>query len=393
MSQFPTVLQINVRLSEGGAAAVARTIHDLADDFGYRSRFAYGYGPHGRTSARHTQYDAIRLTPRWLVAANRTAYAYRGKELDYLPWRSQRELNEALSLADVVHLHAPHSYFISFSDFAQRIIRLRKPLVWTFHDQWALTGRCALPGSCSLWKVGCPTCPDMRAYPPGRVDRAKTRAPERRDTIMRLREAVPTRFVACAAWLAQRAEAAGVGPTVKIANSVDPEYWKLASQAQNATKRPMDRRWLFVNRDLRDEAKVDWSGLSRIAQMYPEDLTVVGDHPRGPISARVYPAINQRQLYWKLLSSHEELIFTSRVDHYPLTVAEAVTAGLTVRALDSPGTREFLHTGRVALYKDMEELTEGLSQAVASRDFDVSYYAPKRMVSEYVSLYGELVHG
>lgn len=39
------------------------------------------------------------------------------------------------------------------------------PLVWIVHDDWPLTGRCAMTITCEKWKTGCGHCPFKRRYP------------------------------------------------------------------------------------------------------------------------------------------------------------------------------------------------------------------------------------
>jgi len=39
------------------------------------------------------------------------------------------------------------------------------PVVWTLHDAWPLSGRCAYFLDCGRWKTGCGKCPYPREYP------------------------------------------------------------------------------------------------------------------------------------------------------------------------------------------------------------------------------------
>lgn len=45
-------------------------------------------------------------------------------------------------------------------------------LVWTLHDHWSVTGRCAFTDGCEGWKTGCQKCPTLNNYPPVKIDRA-----------------------------------------------------------------------------------------------------------------------------------------------------------------------------------------------------------------------------
>lgn len=60
---------------------------------------------------------------------------------------------------DIVHLHLLHNFFFNLSDLP--ILSKLKPVVWTLHDPWALTGHCVHPMDCERWKTGCGDCPDL----------------------------------------------------------------------------------------------------------------------------------------------------------------------------------------------------------------------------------------
>ena len=64
--------------------------------------------------------------------------------------------------ADVVHLHLIHNN-TNFSIFSLPMISRLKPLVWTIHDPWAMTGGCEHSFECNRWLTGCaPRCPHPR---------------------------------------------------------------------------------------------------------------------------------------------------------------------------------------------------------------------------------------
>jgi len=60
--------------------------------------------------------------------------------------------------ADVVHLHLIHNY-TNFSILSLPMLSRLKPVVWTIHDPWAMTGGCEHSFECSRWLTGCsPRC-------------------------------------------------------------------------------------------------------------------------------------------------------------------------------------------------------------------------------------------
>lgn len=62
--------------------------------------------------------------------------------------------------SDVIHLHVIHGVPF-FSLLLLPVISRLKPIVWTIHDPWIMTGHCIYPMNCDRWKTGCGNCPDL----------------------------------------------------------------------------------------------------------------------------------------------------------------------------------------------------------------------------------------
>jgi glycosyltransferase involved in cell wall biosynthesis len=77
-----------------------------------------------------------------------------------------------VTAANVVHLHTLHGGYFNYRWLPE--LARRKPLVWTLHDQWALTGHCAYSFECARWRTGCGACPHPETYPAVRRDATAT---------------------------------------------------------------------------------------------------------------------------------------------------------------------------------------------------------------------------
>jgi glycosyltransferase involved in cell wall biosynthesis len=62
--------------------------------------------------------------------------------------------------AGLIHYHLIHNYIFNLNYFP--IICKMKPVVWSIHDPWPLTGHCVYPKKCERWRIGCGDCPDLR---------------------------------------------------------------------------------------------------------------------------------------------------------------------------------------------------------------------------------------
>jgi glycosyltransferase involved in cell wall biosynthesis len=70
------------------------------------------------------------------------------------------EHSELLKNADVINLHWIN-FFCSLSSL-KKIAGLKKPVVWTLHDQWLLTGGCHYASGCDKFMADCMKCPQLQ---------------------------------------------------------------------------------------------------------------------------------------------------------------------------------------------------------------------------------------
>ncbi len=66
--------------------------------------------------------------------------------------------------SDVVHLHLLHN--MEFNLQLLPILSRLKPIVWTIHDPWVISGHCIHHFNCDKWKKGCGDCPLLETYIP-----------------------------------------------------------------------------------------------------------------------------------------------------------------------------------------------------------------------------------
>lgn len=65
---------------------------------------------------------------------------------------------------DLIHMHSLCDNYLNISMFFRFLKRSNIPVIWTLHDIWAFTGRCA-KSRCDRWKDGCGKCPHLDFYP------------------------------------------------------------------------------------------------------------------------------------------------------------------------------------------------------------------------------------
>ncbi len=199
------VLHVNTAARTGGAAQVAHALFEAQRARGAAADFFSGRpeagtdeaGPEGAGTE-----DAAVMSP-LRFRANVLAYRAASVEAPFERARWARLLPPRLDACDVVHLHNAHGYYLPDAALAALLDR---PCVWTLHDLWLATGRCAAPQGCTRWETGCAPCPHPGHSPASRFDRS---GPEqaRRRVLMRAGRTV---FAVPSRWLADRMIGAGL---------------------------------------------------------------------------------------------------------------------------------------------------------------------------------------
>lgn len=396
------IVQMNVRLREGGAAAIARSLHDELSELGHHSEILYGYARRGKRDAKEEQYAATQIGSPIRAIANIALHKAAGTDVVGPSRAKRQELLAKIRAADILHLHATHSYWLPLPILKEIVLQTETPIVWTAHDRWAVTGRCAIPGDCMRWLGGCGSCPELGAYPGARIDRTSSEFASRRFNMSAILNSRSSVAVACSPWLATDLERSGVFPELQvIPNSIDRVFYDAANAARRRPAHPsdFDDRYslLFVNRDLRDPLKVNWSLLGRIADLPEVKLTIVGDNPPSdmPRSARWLPSIPDRVALAEEMVSHDGLIYTSQIETFSLVMAEAIHAGLKIHALPSEAASYMSGYGRVAIGATATDLAGELQHLVRHKDAQRSSAAGTpfqagTMTSRYMQIYRDM---
>lgn len=156
------VLQIN---SVCGYGSTGRTAVELANEIHRRNDecyIAYGYGS--------TDYpNAIRIGNKFEHYYNNAYSRLLGKQ-GYCSKESTKKFIEHIKSIDpaIIHLRNLHVNYLNLEILFNYLKESKKPVIWTLHDCWAFTGKCAYftDIGCDKWKTQCESCPQIGTYPP-----------------------------------------------------------------------------------------------------------------------------------------------------------------------------------------------------------------------------------
>jgi putative colanic acid biosynthesis glycosyltransferase len=352
------VLHVNIRASQGGAGRVALDLHRRLRLQGLDSRLVYGYASGIGDDPDVRDDDTVqRIGTRAAVIGNFATHLLVGQDLFT---GGKTILAGAIEASDVVHLHAPHHYFMNWGFFIRRIARSAKPLVITAHDWWFVTGRCGFVEGCTGWQRQCGECGAMKGRDlPTWFDFSRPNRGAKLRSIRQLGAAVsfacPSRHIA--------RDYRRVYPDTDIRvvhNCIDLEFERqLAAAPPRAAGE--GRAYLFSASDLASPGKVDADLVRALLEAGDVPLRFVGrNNPFAVEPGAWLGEVRSRRQMVEVLRGARALVFCSRMDNAPLTIMEALAAGCFVLAYQSPAAQEMLELVGGRCVADRQAMIEAI---------------------------------
>lgn len=158
-----TYVSIN-ECDTGSTGTIARGILEEFENSGYRV-FMYVH------NKKHNDDDRIRLikSSRIEYFLGRVFCKFDGSDGFHNTVATKHLIDELSSLdPDVIHLHNIHGHYINIPLFFRFLAKSKARVIWTFHDCWPFTGKCAYFSfsGCEKWKSAqCKHCREKGAYP------------------------------------------------------------------------------------------------------------------------------------------------------------------------------------------------------------------------------------
>ena len=309
----------------------------------------------------------------------------------------------------VLHFHVLHSYWLNLEEvvtFCQKVKAHKSDItfVWTLHDHWSVTGRCAFTDGCEGWKTGCQKCPTLSNYPPVKIDKAHQQLPGKRQ-MFRAMLALGCQFISPSQHVAEAFNSLyGVGRCHIINNGIDVATEAILAELPAMPAESGRPKIAVVAHDLRYDGKT--------SQQLVRAISALGDkielHTFGKFSPFAGDNVinhgfeSDKRTLMSALNQMDGLVFSSRVDNYPLILCEALSIGVPVIATHSDAAQEVLAKsgGKTFSEADVLPLVQLKKSDIAQAVFDTSLtafsqrsrvaYSGQQMLEEYVSFYQNL---
>ena len=301
--------------------------------------------------------------------------------------------------ADVIHLHWVNQGLLSLKDL-RKIFLSGKPVVWTMHDMWPVTGICHHAGDCTHYQAQCHDCPLL--YRGHRHDLSYKTFVKKQQ----LYKDANITFVACSRWLEELAKKSALTLGHTVTNLPNPINTNLFHPTDKVAARrklnlPEDKRLLlFSSMKITDKKKgIDYlvEACRLLHEKQPgfcEKLAVVVVGKESQQYADLFPFpvyclsyIGKEKEMTAVYNAVDLFVTPSLQENLPNTIMEAMSCGVPCVGFCIGGIPEMidhLHNGYVARYRSAEDLANGLCWSLTEGDYQsLSTEARRKVLSTY----------
>lgn len=156
------VIQINSHYSVGGPPRIMNGIYASLKREGHDCKIAAA-----RESVVFSE-DSILFEKPWEIKVNAIKSRLYDNEGFNAKCATKRLINRISDYnPDIIQIHNLHGYYINIEYLLDYLKQMGKPIVWTLHDCWPVTGHCPhfTMAKCEKYKYGCSKCPLKKEYP------------------------------------------------------------------------------------------------------------------------------------------------------------------------------------------------------------------------------------
>lgn len=359
------ILHISTIDNTGGAARVAYSLKDTYKELGHSSRMLVGY--------KTGDWDDVLQIPIGRIQTIINHEITNILSLQYLGYLNSFNIkkNRDFLEADIINFHNLHGGY--FNPLALPGLSKLKPSVWTLHDMWAITGRCAFSYGCNKWQTGCGNCPDLNYYPASKIDTS--------NLLWKIKK-----------WIYKKSDFVIVTPSKWLKNMVeksilsDKEINLIYNGVDHRKFHPMDKDSIrkklglpenklivmfIATGGVKNPQKGGWYLFKLLKQIDTNNIFFlnIGSSDKldkilqKQIEYKSIPYIYDENLLPEYYAASDLLIFSSAAENCPLTVLEAMACELPVIVFNTGGVPELIDhmkTGYVAEYKNSDDLKNGV---------------------------------
>jgi glycosyltransferase involved in cell wall biosynthesis len=331
-------------------------------------------------------------------------------------WGEDISKNILVKNSDIINLHWINGGFLSLKSL-ERLVGLKKPIVWTLHDMWAITGGCHHAADCEKFALSCSNCPSLRIR--GQKDISNL-VFNRKQLLFNYSN---FSIISCSNWLSTKVISSklfGNKKTYTIPNPLDTSKFKPLSKykAREKLNLPKEKQLILVGAMNINNV---WKGFEYLInavnlmhQSNPDlvnvELVVFGKSNKNilnkiPFHVHQLGKLKNEDEIIYAYNSADIYVAPSLQDNLPNTVMEAMGCGVPVVAFNVGGIPDMIDhniNGILATPRSSEELANGIKRlltddnlrktfSINARDKVVKNFDEKIVAEKYLEVYKTLI--
>lgn len=397
------LLQINTIINSGSTGHIAESIGKLALDDGWKSYIAYGRNPRKSSSIQIKIGNKLDILYHVLITRVFDLHGLASKKA------TKRFIKQIKTIEpDIIHLHNIHGYYLNYKLLFRFLAKYGKPVVWTMHDCWAITGHCSYYtfAKCIVWQSerGCNHCPQKKVYPSSYLFSAAYQNFNCKKTYFNLLKKNQLTIVCPSLWLAGEFKKSFLKDySIRtIYNGIDTNIF-CPKKTENSNKNIVlgvasvwDERkglkdFLLLSELLKDDEEIILIGVTeKIIETLPSNIKGI---------KRTESKEELAEWYSKAL-----VYFNASIEEtFGMTCAEAQACGTPVIAYNSTALPETIseQTGILVEPNNIEKVYEAIKEiklkgksfySVECRKRVVELFDENKNFRQYIDLYNDLLY-
>lgn len=358
------ILQVNTSDLGGGAEKVAYQLYSGIKDHDHDSNMLVGI------KCREDN-DIIGINKKFydkaLSKIINTAFSTQGA-LNFASTKYSKEIVK--KHYDIINYHNIHGNYFNISniDRLSRII----PAVWTLHDMWPLTGRCAYPYNCTEWMKSCGNCGEYLTNYPKMIWDNSTMVLKKKKKYFNNKN---ISLITPSKWMENMVKKSILKELdiVTIHNGVDLKIYKKHNKIELRRKYGLDpnkKYLIFISVNVDDERKgfkYVKEALNSLDNKEEYTLLIVGNKFDESVLDRKFKIeqfgyISDESKINEIFALADVFLMPTLADNFPCTIIEAMASGTSVISFDIGGIPEQIdeRTGFVLPFGDIKGIKDSI---------------------------------
>lgn len=295
---------------------------------------------------------------------------------------------------DIVHLQWINFGMIRIEDFK----KIKAPIVWSLHDNWAFTGGCHVMWSCEKYMTACGKCPNLGSQREN--DLSKTIFKRKLKTYAQLDNLT---IIGLSKWIKKCAEQStllGNKKIINLPNPIDTFVFKPIDKivSRGLWNLPTNKKLILFgalefNSDI-NKGFLELSNALKLLTLKDVEFVIFGnnmpkDPPEYPFKTHYLGHLSDDSSLVSLYSACDLMIVPSRQENLSNSIMESLACGTPVVAFNVGGNSDLidhLQNGYLVKPFDINDLKSGIEWVINHPDYDsLGKDARKKVVNNFES--------